>query len=125
MKIDYSERNSGKTTRLLQEFFNNKNSVLVVPTSEYRRMIAQMIYEQTRHSQYELERIFTFYEIARGRIDLKDKDILIDELGMCLQTVTNGNIKLASATKSEEHVREEKEHKKKIINECEQVLRNK
>lgn len=96
--IVYSERQTGKTTKVLFSCAACDNSCLVVPTIQTRRQIKELIHE------YKLPSfpILTWREyMTSGLVGMPDiKNIFIDNLEWCISSYPGvGSIKMVTMNK--------------------------
>lgn len=87
MKVIYDERQSGKTTKLIQECAKDRYSLIVVPN----RFMCRCVFEQAKSLGYDIPFPITFREFLNGEFCEKHiENFYIDELPTCLAKLAKG-----------------------------------
>ncbi len=81
MKIKIQDRQTGKTTDMIEAMKGDKDSIMIVPTN-YMRCYVTGIDKRLKG------RVFTLQEVANGNIRERHYSrAYIDEVGCCLDTI--------------------------------------
>ena len=102
MKIIYKHKGVGKTMELLTLADKTENSVVVVPYGINKKKLCLLI----KKMRFDINHVITFYDYIHRKTPCHAKaNYFFDDIDMCLQSQTHGNIKMITATKENKEKR--------------------
>lgn len=99
-------RQTGKTTALLEYLISSKKSIMILVATEMQKKhtihLAEIIFGKEKATEKITPNIFSTADLINNKLQkLEADELVIDELGAVLQTLTRKNISLIYGTWSE------------------------